>query len=130
MIKAHPLTGVGDCDLAEVSRQYYGDQETRYFGHLHSNQIMLAAIWGIPGFILGHLFIIVPLILLIRRWRALVKVPDVRRVNSALAGWILGAIGVWVSFFVAGFTEWYFGDAEPMVLYLAIIGIALGTRAE
>ena len=39
---------------------------------------------------------------------------------------MLGAIGVWTGFFVAGIAEWYFGDAEPMLLYLAIMGIACG----
>ncbi|MBK7670714.1 MAG: hypothetical protein IPJ24_04850 [bacterium] len=33
---------------------------------------------------------------------------------------------MWMGFFVAGLTEWYFGDAEPMLIYLAVLGIALG----
>lgn len=126
MIKAHPITGVGDCDLLAVAPQYYGDQETVYFGHLHNNLVMLGVIWGIPGFILAQIFTFVPLIILVRRWRQLAAAPDGPRGSPALAGWILGAVGVWASFYVAGFTEWYFGDAEPLVLYLAIIGVALG----
>jgi hypothetical protein len=37
---------------------------------------------------------------------------------------------VWAGFYVAGFTEWYFGDAEPMLIFLAVIGAALPHRAS
>jgi len=130
MIKAHPLTGVGDCDLIALSPQYYGDENTVYHGHLHSNPVMLAVIWGVPGFILAQLFIFTPLILLVKRWRSLAGGPAGVAASPALAGWILGAVGAWAGFYVAGFTEWYFGDAEPMVLYLAIIGVAFGTVSK
>ncbi len=129
MIKAHPLTGVGDHDLTAIAPQYYGDESTDYFGHLHNNQIMLGVIWGIPGLILGQLFVFVPLILLVKRWRNQWGTAAARRDSPALAAWVLGAVGVWTGFFVAGLTEWYLGDAEPMVLYLSIIGVALGRVA-
>ena len=48
---------------------------------------------------------------------------------GVLAAWVLAAVGVWISFFIAGITEWYFGDAESMLIYLAIIGCALGPRS-
>lgn len=126
MVKAHPWTGVGDCDLQAVSPHYYGNEKTVYIGHLHNNLVMQAAIWGVPGLLLSQIFVFMPLVLLVRRWRALGLVSDGRAGDLHGAGWIAGAVGVWAAFYVAGMTEWYFGDAEPMMLYLGILGIALG----
>lgn len=121
MVKEHPLTGVGDRDLEKIGPQYYSAPGMIYFGHLHSNPVMLAAIWGVPGLILGMGFLFRQLWLLGQRWRQFRKT-----MVMAETGWTLGALGIWAGFFVAGLTEWYFGDAESMLLYLAIMGIALG----
>jgi len=126
MFKAHPITGVGDCDLTEMMPLYYGDENTRYFGHLHSNPMMLLAIWGLPGFAFAQWFTLLPLVILVRRWRVLVGDAGARAQYPAQAAWILATTGVVVGFYVAGLTEWYFGDAEAMALYLSIIGIGLG----
>jgi len=127
MIKARPWLGYGDHDLARTSTNFYSDtaSDTVRYGHLHNNQIMLAVIWGIPGFLLAMAYFARQLALLLKRWRAF-KSPD-SGASPEQKGWVLGAIGVWVGFFVAGLTEWYFGDAESMLLYLAIIGAALGS---
>jgi len=119
MVKRHPWTGVGDRDLLSIAPDYYGDESTSYYGHLHSNLVMFAVIWGIPGFVLS-----VGLL----GWLAYLLVKGYREVHYPpwAGGWLLGAIGVWVAFFVAGMTEWYFGDAESMQFFLAIMGIALG----
>lgn len=121
MFKRHPITGVGDRDLTQVGPEYYQHPDMRYYGHLHSNPVMLAAIWGAPGLVLGMGFLFLQLGLLVKRWRTLRLDP-----GSPAAAWTLGALGVWAGFFVAGLTEWYFGDAESMLLYLAIMGVALG----
>lgn len=118
MVRRNPVTGLGDHDLTAVAPQYYGDAGTRYYGHLHSNPVMLAAIWGVPGFLLACWFMGLPGWLLWRRWRR--QPPD-----PWLRGWILAGVGVWVGFMVASLTEWYFGDAESMLLYLAILGVGL-----
>jgi O-antigen ligase len=127
MVKAHPLTGLGDRGLEELSRAYYVSAEGAYFGHLHSNIVHMAAIWGIPGLIFGQAFIFAGLWFLTKCWRALRRQPDKLRASPMAAGWVLGAVGVWAGFYVAGLTEWYFGDAEPMLIYLAILGCALGS---
>ena len=121
MVKQHPITGVGDRDLKSIGPRYYEHPDMNYYGHLHSNPVMLAAIWGIPGFLLGMGFLLRQLWLLIRLWRS-----GAGRQLGPPVGWVLGAVGVWAGFFTAGLTEWYFGDAESMLLYLAITGIALG----
>ena len=126
MVKAHPITGVGDRGLEDISPEYYTSEMGLYFGHLHSNIVQMAAIWGIPGVVFGQAFIWAGLWFLIKRWRKLRRDPPDTPVQS---GWVLAAIGVWISFFIAGLTEWYFGDAESLLIYLAIIGCALGPRS-
>jgi len=123
MVKDRPVTGFGDRSLEEVCPDYYGDEDTLYFGHLHSNFAQMAVIWGIPGLVLGVFFLVMPLVLLLRRWRVLQRSA---RPFPVLGSWVLGACGVWTGFFLAGFTEWYLGDAETMLIYLALIGCALG----
>lgn len=126
MVKQHPLLGVGDHDLLNTAPQYFGGADTVYYGHMHSNPVMLAVIWGIPGFCLAMAFTVWPLVLLLQRWRTWRRLGD--SVSSVQQAWTLGAIGAWTGFFVAGLTEWYFGDAESMLMYLAIIGAALAKQ--
>ncbi len=122
MVKEKPILGFGDCNLEGIAPDYYGDENTVYFGHLHNNLVQLAVIWGFPGLILGQFFVIAGLFLLVKRWRSQNRSGDP---NPVLSGWILGMCGVWTGFFLAGFTEWYFGDAESMLIYLAFLGCAL-----
>ena len=121
MVRRHPVTGVGDRDLRVIGPDYYQTEGMIYHGHLHSNPVMLAAIWGVPGLLLGMGFLGWQIWLLLRRWKT-----SLRLAESPASSWALGAIGVWTGFFVAGLTEWYFGDAESMLLYLALMGVALG----
>jgi len=122
MVKDRPLFGFGDRSLDTLGPAYYGDEETIYHGHLHSNFVQLAVIWGFPGLILGLFFIFHPTVLLVKRWFG--PLGD-SSTAPWLSGWILGACGMWTGFFLAGFTEWYFGDAETMLIYLAFLGCAL-----
>lgn len=127
MVRQHPVTGLGDRGLEAISPEYYTSAYGVYFGHLHSNIVHMAAIWGIPGMLLGQAFIFAGLWYLLRRWRVLLRQPGGPGTTPAAAGWVLGAIAVWAGFYVAGLTEWYFGDAEPMLIYLAVLGAALGS---
>lgn len=124
MVRARPWTGVGDHDLKRTAPRYYGGEGTPYYGHLHSNPVMFAVIWGVPGFVLAMAFLLWQPWLLRRRWLALGPAgPPWAR------GWTLAAFGAWAGFFVAGLTEWYFGDAEAQLLFLAILGAGLGAGA-
>lgn len=125
MIREHPVTGVGDRGLAEIAPQYYTSSDGKYFGHMHSNIIHMAVIWGLPGLILGQSFLFAGLWCLLARWRWLRRHPDVSREAPIATAWTLGGVGVWLGFYLAGLTEWYFGDAESMLIYLAILGCGL-----
>ena len=126
MVKAHPITGVGDRGLEEIGPDYYTSKYGVYHGHLHNNLVQMAVIWGIPGLIFGQAFLFAGLWYLFKRWRDLRRIPSGTRAAPAQFGWVLGAIGAWISFYIAGLTEWYFGDAESMLIFLAILGTALG----
>lgn len=130
MVKAHPVTGVGDRGLEEISPDYYTSEFGVYQGHMHNNIVHMAVIWGIPGLVFGQAFILAGFWYLWKRWRALHRLPEAREKAPVQSAWILGALGVWVSFYIASLTEWYFGDAETMLIYLAILGIALGPGLE
>lgn len=120
MVRRHPVTGVGDRDLKDLGPVYYPHEGMQYHGHLHSNPVMLAAIWGVPGLVLGMGFLVLQIKILLTRWWRWA-----RHRRGPGSGWVLAGIGCWTGFFLAGLTEWYFGDAESMLLYLAITGVAL-----
>jgi len=124
MVRDRPLTGVGDRGLEEVGPRYYGDENTVYHGHMHSNPVHLAVIWGVPGLALALFLTGAQVVVPWRRWRLLRADP--RRGPPWARAWLLGAFAVWAGFFVAGLTEWYLGDAESHQMYLGILGAALG----
>ena len=105
---------------------YYVSRDGHYFGHMHNNFVHLAVIWGVPGLLLGTFFLFAPFWVLLRRWIRLVREPDPERAQPARRAWTLGMAGAWMGFVVAGLTEWYVGDAETMLLALAMLGVALG----
>jgi O-antigen ligase len=130
MVKAHPITGVGDRGLEEIGPDYYTSEFGVYHGHLHNNLIHMMVIWGIPGLIFGLAFILAGFWYLWKRWRTLHRLAEAKEKAPVQSAWILGALGAWVSFNIAGLTEWYFGDAETMLIFLAILGVALGPGLE
>lgn len=135
-IQERPVVGMGDRDLKNEYRAHHaGDPEVEIQGHLHSNLIMYAVIWGVPGLILVVVFLLAVLIQLGRRWRALGgsgrRGPPAARVQDLELdrAWCLGAIGAWVGLNVAGLFEWNFGDAEISLLVWLIVGLGLARRA-
>lgn len=124
MIGDRPLTGVGDRGLAAIAPEYYGDEDTLYHGHMHSNLVHIAVIWGVPGLLLALNLLGRQLAVPWRRWGPLRTGP--RRGPPWARAWLLGAMAVWAAFFTAGLTEWYYGDAESHLMYLAVLGAALG----
>lgn len=126
LVREHPVTGVGDRNLGPLTPALVvvpGATLTTHVRHLHQNFLMLAAIWGVPGFVFGTWFLLGLGFRLERRWRELraagARAPPARRV------WALGALGVWAGVVVAGFFDWTFGDPELGLVYLLAAGVAL-----
>jgi len=128
-VREHPLVGVGDRDLSTLYREHHGDQPAiEVQGHLHSNLVMFAVIWGLPGLVLALGFLTAVLVQLLRRWRS----PGWSRrrgppgEEDLAQAWCLGALGAWCGLMVAGLFEWNFGDAEVALLFWLVVGMGLG----
>jgi len=123
LVKAHPLTGVGDRNLSEYSPVFQTGGRDATLPHLHSNPLMLAVIWGLPGLVLGTWFM---LALGVRLWRRRQvfgrqdgRGPPLRPV------WIAAALGIWTAVNVSGLFDWSFGDPELSLVFFSTCGIAL-----
>jgi O-antigen ligase len=124
MLQDHPLTGVGDLDLKRIYRSYHRGEDVEIKGHLHSNPVMFAAIWGWPGLVLALAFLISLPWQLFKRWRAWRRLGD--RAPPLAMAWTLSALAAWLGFMVGGFFEWNFGDAEVALLLWTLVGLGLG----
>jgi len=128
-VAEHPITGVGDHDLKNLYREHHaGVEGVEIQGHLHSNLVQFAAIWGIPGLVLAVIFLLAVVVQLGRRWRFLKAMPNEGHDLARI--WCLGALGAWVGFMVAGLFEWNFGDAEVGLLLWFLVGMALARLPE
>ena len=97
-----PLTGIGDRDLREIYRAYTPPKDrgkVKVFGHLHSNPVMWAVLWGVPGLGLALLFLgAIPVLQLrrLRAWRAARL-----RAPPAAEAWALAGLAAWTGFFTS-----------------------------
>ena len=125
LVKEHPLIGVGDRNLSEYSPVYLHGRERREvkLPHLHSNPVMLAVIWGLPGLALGTWFMIALGVRLWQRHRVFGR--QVGRSPPLRPVWIAAALGVWIAVNVSGLFDWSFGDPELSLVFFATCGIAL-----
>lgn len=126
-VQQQPLRGLGDRDLKREYRAHHaGRPDVEIQGHLHSNIVMFAVIWGIPGLVFALAFLGAALFRLWRRWRELQTPRGPPAPDHDLArAWCLGGIGAWVGLMVSGLFEWNFGDAEIALLVWLIIGLGL-----
>ena len=119
IFKDHPLFGVGDIDLAQLYKQYKRPYDKEIQGHLHNNYIHLLVTLGIFGFI-AAMFLIVTIFKIHIKNYIILK-------NEPFAGsYSLGTNGVFLSFLVAGLSEWNFGNHQviTMVWFTLAISIA------
>jgi O-antigen ligase len=126
-VQQQPLRGLGDRDLKNEYRSHHaGRPDVEIQGHLHSNLVMFAVIWGIPGLVLALAFLGTIIYRLWRRWRALQtrRAPPAPDHDLARA-WCLGGIGAWSGLIVSGLFEWNFGDAEIALMVWLIVGVGL-----
>jgi O-antigen ligase len=121
IIKDYPLFGTGPKTVSIVFQDpKYGLSElAKRNVHLHSNIIQIAAERGLPALLAWLAFIVAAFVSLIR----LLKTRD-RAIYAAAAG----ALAALAAFFVAGFMEYNFGDAEVATLLLFIITLPFAMR--
>ncbi len=126
LVREHPVTGVGDVDLRPFSPDVLitnSETRTTRLGHFHSNAVMMAVLWGVPGLGLGVWFLGA---LWLRLWRGF-------RLNAGIASggdphrrvWLAAALGVWTGLVVTGVFDWSFGDPEFTLVAFSTFGAAL-----
>jgi len=126
LIREHPLTGLGDRSFRRDIPIYHypdPDREPVHLTHLHSNPLMLALIWGLPGLALVGWVLWAMVAALLRRFRTL----ETARGPPVARGWTLAAIGAWTALVVSGLFDWNFNDAEYSLLLMLCVGIGLSS---
>jgi len=122
LIRAHPLTGVGQ----NVSREALAYRGTREFEdylyiHMHNNFLQIAAERGIPGLILWLWFMVQ------LGWQAF-RVYRSSGGSGAEAFAAAAAVGAWIALLAAGMFEYNFGDSEVLTLFLFTMSAPYATR--
>ncbi len=121
IFKEHWIIGVGPIDLAELYEEQKPEGTVYIYGHLHNNIVNIAVTLGVLG-----------LALFIYLWYAFFRsmagnlrsgIPPPER------AWAAGSIGALSGFFVNGFFEWNFADAEVITLVYIIVGSNIAIRA-
>ena len=116
----YPVFGVGDIDLAKLFIQYKRPYDKEIQGHMHNNFIHILVTLGLVGF---TAFMILIWEILVLHFKNYFKVKNIPFASS----YVLGAVGGFVAFLVAGLTEWNFGDHEiiTMVWFTLAMSIAV-----
>jgi len=127
MIRQRPIFGFGWIDLAQIHRQMVPLDpnlpenvawDVYNIGHFHNNLVMWMMNWGIPGLVLVLAFFAR---LAQRLWQSM-QAFACDRFMSALA---LGVFAALAGYFVNGFFDWTFGDAETVTILWISLGLAL-----
>lgn len=116
MFSEHPVFGVGDIDLAAQYKAHKSYYEKEIQGHLHNNYFHFLAILGGFGF-LAVMFLIGRIILL------KIKIIRTFKDEPFMSSYAMGALGCFISFLVAGLTEWNFGDHEVITMVWFVLGL-------
>jgi O-antigen ligase len=120
LIRAHPLLGVG-LDSVAGDWQRWNLEAYRRFGlhsHFHSTPIQLAVECGLPALAVWVWLIAAYAIFLVRLHRAFAATDWFDR------GLVLGILGGLAGFVLTGFLQYNFGDAEAMVVFWLLMGLA------
>ena len=115
IFKDHPVIGAGDSHITEVYKLYRTPEYHGEGSHLHSNIFMVLATSGLIGFAGFIGYFISLFIKQVRIYKREKNPPE-----KALA---FGGILVTMSFFIAGLTEWSFGDHEVMTVFFFLSAI-------
>ncbi len=127
----YPIIGVGWIDLGALHRQYAPpgadlSYHAYRIGHFHNNYIMFLICFGVIGFAAACFMIF-------RLFQAIVRIyrripPEDRQLSAFTVGALASATAFWVN----GFFDWTFGDAEPVTLLWLTVGlcVAIGARVS
>ena len=112
----YPLFGVGDISVEKIYREYKKPYYKEVQGHMHNNYIHFLVILGGFGFAAVMFLLIKILVIKVK----IFKTVEDEKFTSSYA---LGALGCFISFLVAGLTEWNFGDHEIITMVWFITGL-------
>jgi len=118
----HPWTGVGWIDLANIHKQYAPpgadlNYEAYWIGHFHSNYVMFLVCFGV----VGAASLVYFLYTLFRTlWRIGRAIPNALLAEKA---WVYGTLAASLGFWINGFFDWTFGDAEPVTVWWLTLGL-------
>ncbi len=124
IFKDHPVTGVGWIDLAKIHKTYApadADLSSQVYtiGHFHSNYVMFLVCFGLIGLCSLFYFLYKLFTVLWRSWRTAAG-----KLAPSLSAWVIGALAASLGFWMNGFFDWTFGDAEPVSLLWVVLGLA------
>lgn len=127
IIKDHPITGVGWIDLGEIHRAYAPPGADLNFqayriGHFHNNYVMLMVCLGAIGFIAA--LVMVGRIIWFQ-YRAYQNAPPGDPLMTAV---LSGCLAAFIAFWINGFFDWTFGDAEPVTLLWLTVGLSISIQ--
>jgi len=125
IIKDYPIFGVGQNSFPIVYPKYrHPDVKEPTISHLHNNFLEIAAERGLVGLFCWSLVWASALWVMLRSW-TIAKINDRERIMA------LGAsIASTISFLVAGFFEYNFGDSEVQMLLYLLIAIGLASARD
>jgi O-antigen ligase len=115
MFCERPVLGWGLADHRHRIAERRGPDATFIAGHFHNNPVQVAVSSGALGL---AAYVGLHLLLAWELWR---------RRRSTLS---LAALGVWVSFQIAGLFDWSFGDAEVAYQFFFWMGLGLADNPE
>jgi O-antigen ligase len=116
IFKDYPLFGVGDIDLAFLYREYKNKYDKEIQGHMHNNYIHILVTLGAFGFLVVMFLLLKILLVNFRIYNSLKAVPFA-------SSFSLGVIGSFISFLIAGLTEYNFGDHEIITVVWFTLGM-------
>ncbi len=120
LIRAHPLLGVGLDSVAGDWQRWHLEAYRRFglHSHFHSTPIQLAVECGLPALTAWIWLMAAYAVFLIRLHR---NIPGADWFARGLA---LGVFGGFAGFVLTGFLQYNLGDAEAMVVFWLLAGLA------
>jgi O-antigen ligase/polysaccharide polymerase Wzy-like membrane protein/PDZ domain-containing protein len=124
IIKNNPLVGIGKGSEGKLKESLglYDDGKLPP-GHFHSTPVQIAVWWGLLGLIAYYSFMTIAIL---ETWRLIKRVKSDRRWQ--LSGIALGGLGTIVAFNVSSFAHFNFGDAEVVMAFWLLTGLAFAVR--